>query len=686
MSKDNEKKSLSREERKKLTVRIVALVMAVLMVLGMAYYTIFMLVTAVSAADTDDTTYEVTDTSSLKDGGDVLISVGLMYGSNLTKGFAISTYEGFTVGTQELKDERTFEALWDIDLTYVSCTVDDNLAVKNNAFVLAERKKDTFVGGYHLEVDCRDLDRDELEELIDDTEEEVEDLDLYLIPSYIDHGYALRVGAFSSESDAEDYIEDVEDIFRRYDVDIVSPSSTAVSVVEPYSGQIMFEFDCDAELELGMTAHEDSNGNTYLVTPAGNWYDGVFCFKRYNNGDVEGVQVANILPLESYIAGVLPYETSNTWPLETLKAFAITVRSYTLTHLMKHDNLYGFDLCNTVDCQVYKGAGRVNERIMDAVLGTAGKILVHGDEIVNAYYSSSMGGVTVSAKDAWGDDKHAYLKAVETPWERYMTHTNAFWIYEISPSALCDLLNQKGYNTLEDEIEDVEILQLAENSTYVKKLRITDIHGTSVTITNTDNVRISLTPNVKSANFVVGRGSVEYTENVVIDENYSTEETSPEEYIGGTQNDRESGYTDVDGCYVLTADSLERNYTDLWTTIATGDDPYYQYGRVDFFVMTNQNASAFLGEEYAKYAEEVEEEETHHTEVLEEKSEGDVVYKIAYAEDEDNFIFVGKGWGHGVGMSQYGARDLADLGYMAEDILYAYFTDVEVVDYEDFLD
>ena len=666
-------------------VRIIALIMAILMVGGMAYYTIYVLTTSVGAADTE--TSEVIDTSSLKNSGDVLVSVGLMYGSSLTKGFAVSTTEGFAIGSQRLIEDRKFTALWEIYETYVSCTVDDNLSLENNTFSVAERARDTVIGGYHIEVDCRDLDRDELEYLIDDTENDVEDLGLYLIPSYVDFGYTLRVGDFASESAADDYLDDVEAIFRQYDVEIVSPSYTAVSVVEPYSERILFEFDCDAELELGLSAHEDDNGNTYLTTPAGNIYDGVFCFKRYDNGDVEGVELINILPLEAYLAGVLPYETSNTWPLETLKAFAITVRSYTLTHINKHMDRYGFDLCNSTDCQVYKGAGRINQRILDAVLGTAGKILVHDDEIVNAYYSSSMGGVTVSAQDAWGGQSDpAYLQAVETPWERYMTHSNGFWMYEISPAALCDLLNQKGYTTLEDEIEDVQILELAKNSTYVKKLRITDIHGESVTITYTDNVRIALTPYVKSANFVVGRGSVEYTENVVIEENYVLEEEEPNEYIGGTSDwdDRDSGYADVDGCYVITSDSIERNYTDLWTTIATGDDTSYQYGRVDFFVMTNQNASAFLGEEYEKYAEEEEEEIRHNTEILADKSDGDVVYKVAYADDEDNFIFVGKGWGHGVGMSQYGARDLADMGYKADDILYSYFTDVQIVDYEDF--
>ena len=57
------------------------------------------------------------------------------------------------------------------------------------------------------------------------------------------------------------------------------------------------------------------------------------------------------------------------------------------------------------------------------------------------------------------------------------------------------------------------------------------------------------------------------------------------------------------------------------------------------------------------------------------------MYKIAYAEDKNNFIFVGKGWGHGVGMSQFGAYDLGKLGYSAEEILKKYFINTEIIDY-----
>ena len=55
--------------------------------------------------------------------------------------------------------------------------------------------------------------------------------------------------------------------------------------------------------------------------------------------------------------------------------------------------------------------------------------------------------------------------------------------------------------------------------------------------------------------------------------------------------------------------------------------------------------------------------------------------KIATASNPNNFIFVGKGWGHGAGMSQYGAKDLADLGYDYEHIINAYYTNVDIVYY-----
>lgn len=48
--------------------------------------------------------------------------------------------------------------------------------------------------------------------------------------------------------------------------------------------------------------------------------------------------------------------------------------------------------------------------------------------------------------------------------------------------------------------------------------------------------------------------------------------------------------------------------------------------------------------------------------------------------DGDSVVFKGSGFGHGVGMSQWGARKMADDGKSAEDIIMHYYTGVELAE------
>ena len=50
----------------------------------------------------------------------------------------------------------------------------------------------------------------------------------------------------------------------------------------------------------------------------------------------------------------------------------------------------------------------------------------------------------------------------------------------------------------------------------------------------------------------------------------------------------------------------------------------------------------------------------------------------AGAQESIEFVFEGGGWGHGVGMSQYGAKAMADEGFTAAEILGHYYTDSTV--------
>ncbi len=47
--------------------------------------------------------------------------------------------------------------------------------------------------------------------------------------------------------------------------------------------------------------------------------------------------------------------------------------------------------------------------------------------------------------------------------------------------------------------------------------------------------------------------------------------------------------------------------------------------------------------------------------------------------DVTGYTFVGGGWGHGVGMSQYGAMGMADAGFSYDEIVYHYFPGTELI-------
>ncbi len=45
---------------------------------------------------------------------------------------------------------------------------------------------------------------------------------------------------------------------------------------------------------------------------------------------------------------------------------------------------------------------------------------------------------------------------------------------------------------------------------------------------------------------------------------------------------------------------------------------------------------------------------------------------------ETSYTFTGTGWGHNVGMSQWGAYAMAERGFTYQDILKFYYTDITV--------
>lgn len=144
-------------------------------------------------------------------------------------------------------------------------------------------------------------------------------------------------------------------------------------------------------------------------------YRGIFQLK--NTG--RGLALINILNLEDYLKGVVPLEMSpGTFnALEALKAQAVAARTYALKHIGRNSSL-GFDLTDTQSSQVYGGLSAEHPLSNRAVEETAGEVITYKNELINALYTSTCGGMTEDAENIFAGRPVPYLKSVSCTHEK----------------------------------------------------------------------------------------------------------------------------------------------------------------------------------------------------------------------------------------------------------------------------
>lgn len=121
--------------------------------------------------------------------------------------------------------------------------------------------------------------------------------------------------------------------------------------------------------------------------------------------------LVNPVPIETYLRGVVPHEIGIGAPPTAIEAQAILARTYVLRNLRRFaiDN---YELCADTQCQVYFGLGGVNPKTDRAISVTQGLVLTYQNELVDALYSSTTGGVTAAFTDVWNGTDRPYLRPV----------------------------------------------------------------------------------------------------------------------------------------------------------------------------------------------------------------------------------------------------------------------------------
>ena len=548
--------------------------------------------------------------------GGEMVRVGLAYGSGALVNANLENNTGYGSGYRMgyFDDDLDFvELAWtDEDETQITMVKTQNTWVNGTSYSNSDNGGDV-IGCYHVLVESGYRS---YEQAAADAQEYRDGF-----VAWIDGDYQVRAGSYTSRQEAEDAAQSLGGT-------VAGTSSYAVNVTRTGTTEILFQFDGGDDLALGVMP-DVTGADAVRTWFKGYRYYGGFRYERIGGSDLT---VVNIVDLETYIKGVVPYEMSSSWPLEALKVQAVCARSYAYIniHSGKHTS-YHFDVCNTTDCQAYYGAGtnsssyQATERTDQAVDETAGEYAWYDGQVIEAFYSSSHGGASESVYNVWGTslEQYPYLCGVEDPYEADMASKNSYssWTVSYTSSELAQRLENYGY----DASSGIESLTLTYSDLgNVIQVRVNYRDGGS------DTIRPS------SMRSVFGISSIRFT-------------------VNGQAASSGSGTTSSSGGGLTANGSTSLDSQGTYTVIS-GSGSLSQTG-LDGLYAISGSGSITPAEDAASGG----------------GSGTDTPTGTQVTVSGSSYSFQGSGNGHQLGLSQYGAWAMAERGFTYEEIIEFYY-------------
>jgi stage II sporulation protein D len=187
------------------------------------------------------------------------------------------------------------------------------------------------------------------------------------------------------------------------------------------------------------------------------------------------LRVVNILPLESYLRGVIAMEMPPSAPPAALAAQAICARTHALKSRVRF-RAQGYDVVDTTACQVYGGMDAERATTDAAVVATKGQVLARKGELIWGDYYDDCGGVTAA-----GEHEEDYPpsivdapKAGEPPFCAQGTYHT--WEWTLSPGELVKRLGEARKERL-GNIINIAITE-TDASGRARRVRLEGVHGT----------------------------------------------------------------------------------------------------------------------------------------------------------------------------------------------------------------
>lgn len=380
--------------------------------------------------------------------------------------------------------------------------------------------------------------------------------------------------------------------------------------------------------------------------------------------------VINELPMDHYLYSVVGAEMSPSWPMEALKAQAVAARSYARYQGM------GFQIAHVVDSvlsQVYEGTGREAEATLRAVDATSGEVVMYKGAVIEAVFSSSSGGMTAEGKEVWGNAV-PYLQSVKSP-DETSEQGLLSWYRVVLPSGKSgyireDLLEDTGAKTAAGSV----IMRVKQDGTNVRPIPLVQTSVEPVAKVDSGTKVIGLEKVIQSNENRWIRGP--FTSAQLL-ESLKTRVQAP---VSGPVHSLQAAERGASGrvlTLAINGKKVELRYPDLLRS-ALGGLPSTKFEVEE----TARVAMAGSNESRERNGS-----ETMHVLGADGQAKtlsGDNFYvlngagTIRIATKDAQYRFIGQGYGHGLGMSQYGAKGLAEQGYDYKSILQYYYKDTTI--------
>lgn len=415
-----------------------------------------------------------------------------------------------------------------------------------------------------------------------------------------------------------------------------------------------------------------------LVQGNGNSIKVVERSQRTYRGDMEisilsgDLALVNVVPLEQYLYSVVGAEVYSSWPAEALKVQAVAARSYAL---QQGDR---FKIANVVDTtlsQAYNGIGSENDKVTSAVDATAGEVVKSGGKIIEAVFSSNAGGQTAHPSEVWNGGAGVFTNVASSGdiSAQAGLHT---WYHVLLNSGVSGYIREDNIKEVATKTEAglAKVTVTAQN-TNVHPIPLIQSTVEPVAKMNPGNEAVVLAKVAQSNDYAWVRGPFTSTQLVKslqgkttasVPASISTLEVTKRGPSGRALEVTANGqamtvkYADT---YRSAMGGLPSTLFDIagtgsYTVLGADGKTASKTGSKGASVLSSSGTGTSSGNALVVMS-------------------GDGQARAVT--QGQTFMFIGQGNGHGLGLSQWGAKGMADEGYDYQAILKHYYQNATIV-------